>query len=112
MNTALNKSRAVSQVSPDDEGWARVKYELGMRGLRLIDLAEHLGVSKENLYAVKHHRNTELEQKIADFLGLGVHDLWPDRYEKDLRKFRKLTCFDLVDAKRLAALEAKGSGSA
>lgn len=56
--------------------------ELRRRGMTLAKLAELRGISPGGFRTIWTRPNQKSEQAIADFLGIPVEELFPDRYPK------------------------------
>jgi len=75
----------------DRERRRLVLVALAERGLTISGLARALGVSKQYISAVVTGRrlSTETEQRIADYLGKPVDDLFPFRTPKEIGEMRQ-----------------------
>ncbi|MBB99153.1 MAG: transcriptional regulator [Rhodobacteraceae bacterium] len=57
-----------------------IKAELHRRGMTLTALAEGVGMKQNAFSHVWKRTNRKAEKAIADFLGMPVEQLFPDRY--------------------------------
>jgi Ner family transcriptional regulator len=62
---------------------ARILCEIRERKMTLVKLAEFHGRNPASFRHVWKRPNQINEQIIADFIGVPVEELWPDRYPKD-----------------------------
>jgi lambda repressor-like predicted transcriptional regulator len=64
-------------------------YQLKLRGLTVAALARENGVSREALYGAMNKPSSHLERTIASALGVGVRQLFPERFDE--RSGRRLS---------------------
>lgn len=56
--------------------------ELRRRGMTMAKLAELRGISPGGFRTIWTRQNEKSERAIAEFLGIAVEELFPDRYPK------------------------------
>lgn len=70
------------------QGWHReqIKAAIRMRGISCADLSKRLRVTPEAVGLVIRGKHwSAVERGIARFLGVALHELWPDRYHANGR---------------------------
>lgn len=65
-----------------DWPWAKVKYELEIRGVNLSILARRHGLTPSHFQKVKTRALPRPQRMIADALGLEPKAIWPTRYRR------------------------------
>lgn len=80
---------------------ARIKCALEERGMTLTGLAELKGIDPRNFRAVWSRTVRPAEQAIAEFLGVPVAELFPDRYP-----IRKSSLLSKENEARIASQKA------
>lgn len=66
-----------------------IKYQLGLRGITLTDIATALGVHRNAVSKALRSSYPRVEREIARRLELLPEQLWPDRYQKSDRRGTK-----------------------
>lgn len=88
----MNRTTAAqnAQLFEELSGWhpELIKAEVRMRGTNLTQLAIDKGMHRTALTKAIYVPLTKGEQIISDFLGVPLHELWPDRWTKDGRRIR------------------------
>ena len=75
----------------DRERRRRVLVALAERDMTISDLARRLDTSRQYISAVVSGRDlsTKTEQRVAEFLGKPVNDLFPSRKAKEIGEMRR-----------------------
>lgn len=60
-----------------------VKFQLGVEGISLADVAKEAGVSRQCLYQAFRVPYPHMERLIADAVDLTPQTLFPERYDND-----------------------------
>ena len=83
----MNRTTAAqnAQLFAELNGWhpELIKAEVRMRGTNLTKLAIENGMHRTALTKAIYEPLTKGEKIIADFLGVSLHELWPDRYDRE-----------------------------
>lgn len=69
--------------------WAWVKFQLGLRGLSLADVARELEVGRNAVCNAKSIHYPRVERAIASKLGMKPEAIWPERYKSTTRARRR-----------------------
>ncbi len=64
----------------DAELWARIKYELELRGHSFASIAKELGVGRQAVQSARRRSYPKMQEEIAKRLGTTAQELWPERY--------------------------------
>ena len=68
----------------DPKTWRWIKFQLGMHGLTLADVARDADVRRHTLYAARNSAYPRMETILTSALGLGhPMQIWPHRYTED-----------------------------
>lgn len=72
----------------DDRQHRRIKGALELRGLSLSAIARELEVAPTSVSIVSRgiRRSRRIEEAIASAIGCAPEELWPDRYQPDMKK--------------------------
>lgn len=66
-----------------------IKAAIRKKGATLVDIAADAGVSKQTVSAAIERRASErVDLKIAEFLGVKPHQIWPSRYNAKGQRIR------------------------
>lgn len=85
---------------PGDWNKHEIKAEIVRRGVTMKELGQKYGLSGQIIrMAIGGKRLGTADQAIADFIGVPMHELWPEHYDDKGRR--------LVTLKRLPALAAR-----
>ena len=80
---------------PTNRVWDKheIKAEIGRRGQTLTGVSEMYGLSGSAVRMTLQRKRplTSADQAISDFLGVPLHVLWPDRYDRAGNRLVKLT---------------------
>ncbi|NBB17006.1 transcriptional regulator [Caulobacter sp. SLTY] len=83
-----------------------IKAMIRMRGMTLSRLATKNGLSESACRAALIRPQPEAEKVISKFLGVALHELWPDRYDESggrVRHVRDENNHERDDCHRLSA---------
>ncbi|WP_272682341.1 helix-turn-helix domain-containing protein [Providencia sp. PROV120] len=74
------------EQNASSKNWHRAEIiaEVKKKGSSLASLSRVNGLHKRTLYNVLDRSWPKGEKIIADFLGLKVSDIWPERYRKNI----------------------------
>ncbi|MEP5757902.1 MAG: helix-turn-helix domain-containing protein [Litoreibacter sp.] len=69
----------------DRKRHARIKYQLELLNLTLVDVSEQIGVGPSAVSSVSlgKSRSLKIERHLAKTLGQEVEELFPERYAKN-----------------------------
>jgi Ner family transcriptional regulator len=78
------------------KGWhaEQIKAAIRMRGVTLGQLGERNGLSESCCRAALLRSQPKAELVISAFLGVPLHELWPDRYDEDGGRIRHVRSED------------------
>ncbi|MDP1629909.1 MAG: helix-turn-helix domain-containing protein [Caulobacter sp.] len=99
---------AGTDIDPTPTTWHAelIKAAIRMRGTTLTKLALDSGLDESAVRAALVRRQPEADKVISKFLGVPLHQLWPDRYDESggrVRHVRDDNTQDRVAAHRLSA---------
>lgn len=66
-----------------DWTWEKIKYELSLKGKKLVDLADHHKCDRARFSNVKKVPNPRVQTIIAKVLEREPQVIWPTRYNSD-----------------------------
>ncbi|MFA5496267.1 MAG: helix-turn-helix domain-containing protein [Porticoccaceae bacterium] len=66
-----------------DKRWAWITYQLHLDNSSIAQVARDAGIRSQTLASVKRNPYPKMEKILADRLGVGVTELFPDRYTED-----------------------------
>ncbi len=88
----MNRTTAAqnAQLFAELNGWhpELIKAEVRMRGTNLTKLAIENGMHRTALTKAIYEPLTKGEKIIAEFLGVSLHELWPDRWTVNGQRIR------------------------
>lgn len=69
-----------------------IKAEIGRKGASMEDIGRIYGISGSmvRMTLIRRRVYTQADQAISDFLGVPLHELWPDRYDDKGHRLTKL----------------------
>lgn len=84
----ISEMARTSKTKP--KGWhpADIRAELAKRGKTLTGLALESGLDSSACRAALIRSLPNAEMAISRFLGVPLHELWPDRWDADGRRYR------------------------
>ncbi len=88
--------------------WRWIRGQLLIRSIELSTLAEELDVSRQYVQSVAWQPRPRVQKAIADKLGVPVHEIWPDRYDRKGRPLAQPGRPRLSDIVRNLATEGNG----
>lgn len=68
-----------------NEGWHRADILAGVRkrGSNLAEIARSVGLKRQSMYWAFIRPQIRANRAIADFLGVSMHELWPQWFDAD-----------------------------
>ncbi len=99
---------AAREIDPRPTTWHAelIKAAIRMRGTTLTKLALDHGLDESAVRAALVRRQPEADRVISLFLGVPLHELWPDRYDESggrIRHVRDENSHDRAGAHRLTS---------
>lgn len=66
-------------------GWHQqdIQHAIRKRGTTLAELSRQSGLARGTLQTIFYKRYPRGQQIVADFIGVSLHELWPDWYGPD-----------------------------
>lgn len=84
---ALTTTRRGKTVAPHP---AEIRAEIAMRGMTLTRLATEAGLDESACRVALIRPLLSAEKAISRFLGVPLHQLWPDRWDAEGRRYRNV----------------------